>query len=76
MRELIFEDSFGNRRIIATCKGYDDVMKCINAFMRVSNNKPSAYYVDMQEENNMTKISIGTHDGLFYVNPSLEVSKW
>lgn len=73
MGELIFENSMGERRVIANCRNYSDVMNAISAFIRTCNSKKRnpndhfhSYYTRVWEEDGMAKIDVGSHVEFFY----------
>ena len=72
MNELLFENSYGERRVIATCKNRAEVNNAINAFVRACNkNKPEdkqskVHYMRFWEEDGMMKIDVGSHTEFFY----------
>lgn len=75
MAKLIFENSYGDERVIAECKDFKDAMKAINAFILTCNrNNPKdrqfkSYYTRSWEENGRTKIDVGSHTEFFYIDP-------
>jgi len=78
MANLYFENSYGDERVIATCKNFQEVRKAINAFITTCNrNNPKdrqfkMYYMRTWEEDGRTKIDVGSHTEFFYVDPPLD----
>lgn len=57
--ELIFKDSMGNRRVIASPENMDDVYKEINKFCDERNFK--IYYIRTWTMDDVTHFDVGSH---------------
>ena len=76
MGDLWFENSYGEKRVIANCATRRDAINAINAFVRTCNkNKPAGskpfeiYYMRCWEvDDGMIKIDVGSHTEFFYID--------
>lgn len=71
MKPLYFENSYGDRRVIAYCENSMEVNKAIRNFINQCNeHKPlnkqfKSYYTRLWEEDGMMKIDVGSHTEFF-----------
>lgn len=73
MAKLWFSNALGERRVIAECNTFADVMTEIDKFIADANDrwpkkKPfKRYYTRIYEEDEMIKIDVGSWTEFFYI---------
>lgn len=74
MKNLWFQNSNGEERLIAAVETFTDVYDCIYAFVdqcnegRPANKRFKIHYIRTWEENGRTKIDVGSWSEFFYTD--------
>ena len=72
--KLWFENAFGDMRIIAECKDWNEVYKKIDEFIQQNNEKKEHKFISYYKREwfdtltNKTKIDVGSWSEFFYVS--------
>lgn len=80
MAKLWFENSLGQRRVIADCNTWTEVCDAIDDFIdKLNENKPAnkrfvSYYKRVWQSENQMEIDVGSWTEFFYWDKVLEVS--
>lgn len=64
--ELIFQDGFGEERVITKISSIEEAFSEINKFLSDHNFKH--YYTRMWEENGRLKLDVGSYTEFFYID--------
>lgn len=78
---LWFENRYGEERLIASVKTWDDVFHCINEFIRQCNeHKPKdkqfkSYYIRTWQSGDRVQLDVGSHNEFFYTDLPYEEFK-
>ena len=71
--KLIFENSYGEERVIAEPKDENEVIKCIHSFVDKCNAKRAdgktfkIYYIRTYEHNGRKTFDVGSHTEFFHI---------
>lgn len=72
--KLIFQNSYGDERIIAEPANKDEAVKEINTFLKEHNYK--SYYMNVcEEEDNRLRIDVGSWSEFFYLE-GMSLKEW
>lgn len=66
--KLIFQNRFGEERLIAEPNSIQECYQEINTFL--DNHNYKSYYTRMWEENGRIKLDVGSYSEFFYVDGS------